>query len=249
VGLSVRLGGGACSAFALSFCLCVGAGRSVLAGVPGRASTEDPWPYLMGMQPGSVRAQAVCEALKRGPEDLEQGHWSRLLEIAYAVFREELGLYTGEAARNVAEAMYLAAPAPWSSLCLEGVARRTGDLERSAQVLELGMATETDPVTQLELRERRSIVAAGAGERAVELDWLGRALVLGGSDGLQMRARIALGQGARERSTTLFRILVDRNRGPLPTLAAPPAWALRGWGLALLPVGPESSVPLDRATH
>lgn len=234
---------------ALALCLCVGAGRPVFAEVPDSVTIEDPWPSLRGMPPGAARAQALCEALECGPGALEQGHWSRLLEVAYAAFLEELGLYAGEPACNVAEAMYLAAPAPWSSLCLEGVTRRTGNLARSAQVLERGLAIEMDPVTQLELLERRSIVAAGAGELAVQLDWLGRSLIQKGSDGLQMRARIALAQGARKRSTVLFRVLVDRSRGPLPTLGVPPPWALRGWGLALLPAGPESSVPPGGATH
>ncbi|HIK62212.1 MAG TPA: hypothetical protein EYF98_16165 [Planctomycetes bacterium] len=194
------------------------------------------------MQPGSARAVAICNALNGGPAGLEQGHWSRLLEISYAAFLEELGLYAGAPARKVAEAQYRAAPGTWSVLCLEGVARRTGDLGRSAEVLESALAAESEPATQVELRERRSIVAGGAGDLETQFDWLGRALASRGSDGLQMRARLALAHGARERARALFRVLVDRGRGPSPDLGEPPPWALRGWGLALLPSGTESFV-------
>lgn len=231
----------------LLICLGVGAGRPVYAEAAHPAETEDPWPVLRGMHPGSARADALCAALKKGPEGLEQGHWSRLLELSFAIFREELRLYAGAPARDVAEAQYRAAPATWSILCLEGVARRTGELDRSAEVLELALAGESESATQLELLERRSIVAAGAGDEAPRLDWLGRALVLGGSDGLQMRARLALALGARERSRVLFRVLVDRSRGLLPDIDESPPWALRGWGLALLPPGTEASVPSGEA--
>ena len=249
MGLKVRPIGRPWSALALSICLGLGAGRPVSAGVVPRGATEDPWPLLRGMQPGSARAEFVCLALQEGPQGLEPGHWSRLLELSYAIFLEELGLYAGGPARDVAEAQYRAAPAIWSAICLEGVARRTGDLDRSAQVLESVLATASAPPTRVELRERRSIVAAGAGDRATQLDWLGRALVLRGADGLQMRARLALALGARERSRVLFRVLVDRSRGPSPALGQPPPWALRGWGLALLPPGPESSDSSGGATR
>ncbi|MDP6739511.1 MAG: hypothetical protein QF404_05790 [Planctomycetota bacterium] len=193
------------------------------------------------MQPGPVRSKALCRALKSGAGDLEPERWAQLLTLSYESFLEELGLYAGQVARDLAEAMYGAAPATWSVLCLEGAARRTGDLGRAAEVLEGGMVLNTR-ADKLELRERRAIVAAGAGELPIELDWLGRALLQGGTDGLQMRARLALVMGERQRTKGLFRVLVDRSRGPSPSLGEPPPWALRGWGLALLPPGPESSV-------
>lgn len=225
----------------LLMCFGVGAGRPASAEVFLQAETEDPWPVLRGMHSGSARADALCAALNKGPGGLEQGHWTRLLELSFAIFREELGLYAGAPARDVAEAQYRAAPATWSILCLEGVARRTGDLDRSAEVLEWALAGDSASASKLELSERRSIVAAGAGDKATLLDWLGRALVMRGTDGLQMRARLALSIGSSERSRVLFRILVDRSRGSLPYLDGPPPWALRGWGLALLPSGPEAS--------
>lgn len=241
MGLRARQAGRPWSAAALAIGVCVGAGRPLSGQVVPHSVVEDSWPLLRGMQPGPARAKAMCKALKSGAEGLEPGRWAQLLKLSYESFLEELGLYAGQSARDLAEAMYGSAPATWSVLCLEGAARRTGDLGRAAEVLEGGMVLNAD-ADRLELRERRAIVAAGAGELPTELDWLGRALLLRGNDGLQMRARLALAMGARQRSRGLFRVLVDRSRGPAPALGEPPPWALRGWGLALLPPGPESSV-------
>jgi hypothetical protein len=213
-------------------------------GAPGPAlSAQDAWPLLRVMEPGPARAEALCLALEKGPLGLDPGHWLGLLELSHQAFLEELKRFAGAPARRVAEAMHRASPAIWSSLCVEGVARRMGDLERSTEVLESALARTGNADSLLELRERLAIVCAGWGRNAQQLDWLGRALVLGGDDGLQMRGRLALSEQQSSRARALFRVLVDRSRGPLPSLKEPPPWALRGWGLALLPPAPESAVP------
>ncbi|GEM_PF-2546367 len=232
---------------ACSCALVVGiASEGTLAGGQEPSAAGDvPWAELSRMQPGMSRADALGAALSSGSAHLPEGHWASLLQISYEAFLEELERYASAPARQVAEAMYLASPAVWSCLCVEGSARRMGDLPRAAEVLAATLTWVSDRSARLELRERRSIVAAGAGWKSDELDWLGRGLAMGGTDSLQMRARLALAARRFDRARTLFRVLVDRGRGSRPTLADAAPWALRGWGLALLPTAHEASGAAD----
>ena len=185
-------------------------------------------------QDSGERVAAVVAALAGAVEGGEEVQ--PLLQGAWELFLEEHDAYRSDTALAVAEAMHAAAPAPWSAGCLEGILRRRGEYERADEVLERQIAATEDPLARRALVERRAILAGAAGWLDQERDLLGRALAEGGTDAWQMLARYALSAGERERARRLFRILVERSRGA-PAEAAP--WALRGWGLALLPVSPD----------
>ncbi len=165
------------------------------------------------------------------------------LQETFVAFVAEHDAFHGEAALLLAEAMYAHGPGTWSAFCLEGILRRLGRYERAEEVLAGHLETVTVPEQRAQILERRAILAAGAGWRERELDHLGRALALDGLDAQQMLGRLALFEGRKERARVLFRVLVERLRGAREgagevTPESIP-WALRGWGLALLPPASE----------
>ncbi len=181
-----------------------------------------------------ARVQSVITAL----DGTEAGSDSenRLLTEAFGVFTAEHDAYEGEAALAVARAMHRHASATWSAFCLEGILRRLGHYEAARDVLADHLVSVSAPAERAAVVDRQAIVAAGAGWRSSESSHLGRGLVLGGTDAYQMLARRCLAEGKRADARTLFRVLVERS---IHDPAQGPPWALRGWGLALLPKGVE----------
>jgi hypothetical protein len=200
---------------------------------------------LCGPAPAPVqdeRESALIEAMVEASGDPVALH-PKLL-AAYDAFRAAHDAYRGEAALALAEAMHAHAHATWSAYCLEGILRKLGDYATGDEVLRLQLEAVSDPAERLDLLQRRAILAAGAGWPRRERAYLGAALALGGTDSLQMLGRLALASGQQtghqDRARILFRVLLERHRGDP---AEAPPWALRGWGLALLPPPAE---PLRR---
>ncbi|MFT5051470.1 MAG: tetratricopeptide (TPR) repeat protein [Chlamydiales bacterium] len=174
-----------------------------------------------------------------------------LLGEAYDAFRTEAGALRLPQAEALAVAMHERAQAAWSALTLALLSTRMGEYDRAEQVLR-DQYERTEPGPQrVELLERRAIAAAGAGRRERSLDLLGRALIMGGRDAQQMLGREALARADYARAEQLFGALLPPiTVGKQPYDAGEvPAWALRGWGLALLGPRADPVPPTPRNTR
>lgn len=187
------------------------------------------------LDPGLARAQALAQLL--GLPDLDARQLNDYQQLAYAAFLEDHDRFLALPARLTAEAMHAVGQATWSAFCVEGISRRYGDHARALAVIDERLAAvgpAGDPVELRELLERRAISAMGAAlPREAEAS-LGRALRLGGDDALQILGKIALDAGRPREACRLFSALLARAQAQGGE-AAP--WALRGWGVSLLPPG------------
>lgn len=183
------------------------------------------------------RAAAVVHSLGEAIDP--RGRQQRMVR-AFDVFQEDHDAFRAEEALSIARAMHADAQATWSAYCLEGILRRSGDYGGAARVLEEHAARLTPGPEATDVMGRRAIVAAGAGDFEEERRHLGDALLAGSDDALQMLGRLTLVQGDTEGARRLFRAVLDRSDNG-EAHGAP--WALRGWGLALLPAPAE---PLRR---
>jgi len=159
-----------------------------------------------------------------------------VLVTAYDAFRVETSELRLPQAESLALAMHDRARAGWSALSLALLSTRMGNYAQANRVLMEQLERTEARAQRAELLERSAIAAAGAGHRERSLDLLGRALVLGGRDAQQMLGRDALAHGDHGRARDLFSALlppVTAGRAPYEA-GEVPAWALRGWGLALL---------------
>ena len=198
----------------------------------------DAWEEARRLPPGTQRARAFAAALAEAREDPATPLDPRL-QVAYEAFREDQRAYRSDAARILAEGMHAAANAPWSAVSLAGICRRLGAYERADEVLAGRYGMATDPAERLNLLQEWAIVAGAAGWLERERDLLGMALARGGEDAYQILGRQALAAGRRRQALALFRVLLEHHSGP-ERLTDAPAWALRGWGLALLPAAGDA---------
>ena len=205
---------------------------------PARYEPVDAWALARAVEPGVIRARAFERALTAAvnPDSLDLR-----LRGAYGAFTEDVGGFRLDAARILGEAMHQYADAQWSALSLALLCTRQGAHERADEVLTMRFEGAESPGDRLEALERRAIARMGAGRTEAALDDLGRALALGGSDARQILARRALTRGELERARRVFASLLPP-MGELEALARAP-WALRGWGLAMLPRPPEPMGP------
>lgn len=192
----------------------------------------DAWEEAQSLPPGTRRARAFAAALAQVDED--RASLQPRLQAAYEAFREDEAAYRSDAARILAEGMHDAAQATWSAINLASICRLQGAYERADEVLAGHHARATDPTERLDLLLGRAILAGAAGWLERERDLLGMALARGGQDAYQILGRQALAAGRRRQALALFRVLLEHHFGPQRLAQAPP-WALRGWGLALLP--------------
>jgi len=204
---------------------------SVVPGAAGRASVRQDGAAAAQLDAGLERAQALASELRAALGDAAA--LPPLLQQGWQEFVTAIEACRGPSALVLGHALYEVAPAPWSVQCLEGALRRTGDYEGADRVLVAEIERTTDPAERRTLVERRALVAAGAGWSERERDVLGQALALGGTDAYQILGRLSLAAGELDRARILFRVLVERH--PPPDTAHAPPWALRGWGLTLLP--------------
>lgn len=126
-------------------------------------------------------------------------------------------------------------PADWSAMDLALSLGMAGETARADAVLADAIArarTAGEPTA--ELWSRRGILWLGAGDERRGRDGLGHALALGSADASIVLALLDLHQGRPAKARAGFRAgLYDDPPG---------AWALRGWGLSLLPADPARPV-------
>jgi hypothetical protein len=172
-------------------------------------------------------------ALGIGEEGLSRDQEKRRLQRGFEIFLELEGDFQ-VGAREVAEALHRRAHSTWSAFCLEGIQRRCGSLDLALDTVNsmlppLGKAQGAEADALL---GRRAIIHAGSGHQDLARADLGRLLVAGFPDAHQILGLDALLEGDWQASSALFGVLLDRSRsqGEIP-----PPWALRGFGVSLLP--------------
>lgn len=170
-----------------------------------------------------ARAEALVAALP-GVGDSEVGAW---LQAGFEEFLTAAEAYEGERAVLLAEALHERARAPWSAMSLALISTRTGDSTRAASVLEGALDAELDPVTERDLLERLGLALMAGGSREPGLAALGSAFCRGSNNAAVVLGRLALREGRPRQARAIFRTLLVND--------PPPSWALRGWGLSLLP--------------
>lgn len=172
-------------------------------------------------------------ALGIGEEGLSRDQEKRRLQRGFEIFLELEGDFQ-VGAREVAVALHRRAHATWSAFCLEGIQRRCGSLDLALVTVNsmlppLGKAQGAEAEALL---GRRAIIHAGSGHQGLARADLGRLLVAGFPDAHQILGLNALLEGDWQASSAHFGVLLDRSRseGKIP-----PPWALRGFGVSLLP--------------
>lgn len=195
----------------MSFAL--GLGLALLVGAP-RVARQDP-------APPALEARLV-QLRDAPPEEL-----GSVLQAAFGEFMAHVRGYELDAARQLAEGMHDRADAPWSAMSLALVSTRAGDTPRAYEVLSLQLARTPEGPDRHALLERLGLARLGAGEEAGALGPLGSAFARGSSNAGVVLGRIALREGRLGEARAVFRTLLEQE--------PPQSWALRGWGLSMLP--------------
>ncbi|MEZ6017475.1 MAG: hypothetical protein R3F49_20340 [Planctomycetota bacterium] len=220
----------------------------------------DPWGEAQRAPDGPERTAALVRALSAAAFAplAPQARFERL-DVAYRAFLSAEERIAADELLALAQAMYDRDPAIWSGFCLEGALRRGFGRYAEADALLASLAARfaDDPAAVLALTERRTLIAAGAGDAARERALLGSALGAGSLDARQILGFAALRAGDDAAALAHFSVLVGApapaapaaqgasggaDTGdqapsaftPTPARDLPP-WALRGFGIALLP--------------
>lgn len=201
--------------------------------LPETLSLEGAGWAARAVEAGELRGRLFERALRGGAGTAA---YERIVGPAFQAFVEDVEALRLEPAERLAVALHDTARATWSAVSLALWSTRVGEHERADRVLSEALARTTDAQGRLDLLQRRAIAALGAGRLDEARDHLGHALALGGTDATQILARLALAEGDRRRAARLFGSLLVPRADEDPLVVTP--WALRGWGMALLPPEP-----------
>ncbi|MCA8980376.1 MAG: hypothetical protein H6831_06365 [Planctomycetes bacterium] len=154
------------------------------------------------------------------------------LNAAFERFMQHVDALRMDRAEVLMRAMHDRAHGGWSAESLAMVMVRQGRYDEARALLTEQLATVDDPTERAALLQARALHALGRGEDAVARRDLGAALLLGSSDAEVVLALLALSHGELERARVTSRALLARDPAP--------AWALRSWGLSMLPPAGDS---------
>ncbi|HED64226.1 MAG TPA: hypothetical protein ENJ09_01600 [Planctomycetes bacterium] len=194
--------------------------RRPLDGLTG----EELWWVAEVQPPGPARVRALLAALEATAE-LTPEH----LRLAWnygVVEAQALRLETG--ALPIQRILEQRAQAPWSTMDLGLTLSRLGRVEELDALFEHAIEREAAAGRDTaELWSRWGIATYGLGRDDLARDRLGRALARGSQDASLVLARMDLRAGRLEAVRSGLRASI---------LSTPPApWALRCWGISLLP--------------
>jgi hypothetical protein len=193
-----------------------------LAGSGAGADLQD-LDQALSMAPGESRARILTELLPRVPA-------SRLQDCLVAGFEDFMGqsrVFRLDLSRPLAEAMHGRAAATWSAMTLALICTRDGLAARAQEVLLEQLERTPEGVEHYELLERLGLARLGAGDETGSLAPLGAAFARGSANAGVVLGRLELHAGHLGRARSLFRSLLDED--------PPQSWALRGWGLSMVP--------------
>ncbi len=218
--------------------------------VAARLGELDPWPYppqaswhaAVCLPTGPLRVRAVEAGLQKTAA-LER--WEQLLAWNTAV-EEARSIRFREGALNIQRELHRRYVAEWSALDLSLTLRQLNEQKESDEVLAGAIErAQKEGRASVGLWSQRGINSLGFGDEARGRDYLGRALAMGSDDASIVLGRLDLVSGRTEAARGAFRasILSSESAG---------AWALRGWGLSLLPrpkSGPASIRAIPTEDH
>lgn len=235
MGAGPRVGPRGLLVVAVSCLLALASGLPAASGASAATATASRQRAALPEAPAAERVEAVLLELDRtaGSEAFEH-----VLVRAFELFQQELDALEYEQAERLALSMHAHAQAGWSAWTLALISTRLGRHERALQLLEQQRAQAQTPQQALDVTVRLALAELGAGRRERARDLLGHALRQGSPDSRQILARMALAQGEFGRARALFGSLLPEMPQPeAPATLESTPWALRGWGLALLPAG------------
>lgn len=189
----------------------------------GLQSPHQDTDRVLSLEPGEERAQALIELLPRAPAERLRG----CLVAAFEDFMAQSRAFRLDLSRPLAEAMHGRAEATWSAMTLALISTRAGDSSRAQGVLREQLRRTPEGVEHYELLERLGLARLGAGDSTGALAPLGAAFARGSANAGVMLGRLELRAGRSGRARSIFRSLLDEE--------PPQSWALRGWGLSMVP--------------
>ncbi|MFT7668321.1 MAG: tetratricopeptide (TPR) repeat protein [Planctomycetota bacterium] len=181
------------------------------------------WRSIATIEQDDRRVSAYCQALA----NVNAAELGQLLQPAFNEFMTQNQAFQLEPAQALAEAMHSRARATWSAMSLALVSTRAGASDRAEEVLREQLAGTLEGPDKIALLERLGLALQGAGFERRALGPLGSSFARGSRDAGVVLGRIALRQGRLDHARAIFRSLLDEEPSP--------SWALRGWGLSMLP--------------
>lgn len=200
---------------------------------------RERWLAAEVIPPGPDRVRAVLAALD-APDGEPVDRDRRYLMCAWGTaVAEARARRLQKGAQPIQERLHAHFEAPWTALDLSLTHLLGGDPEAADAVLAAVIAREgPGSPSVLELWSQRGNVALAIGDERRARDYLGWALGRGSGNAAVVLARLDLDAGRVRPARTGFRALLWGDD--------PGAWALRGWGLSLLPSSNSSSLATDR---
>ncbi len=190
---------------------------------PTRAQGDEELAAIRALPTAEERASAVRARLAVAAEE----ELSALYQIGFEEFLAAAGDHRADRAVPLAEALHARARAPWSAMSLALICRRAGNSAREIEVLREALEGELDPLTERDLRVALGHALLTDGATGPGLSALGSAFCRGSENAGVVLGRMALREGRPRQARAIFRTLLRND--------PPPSWALRGWGLSLLP--------------
>lgn len=192
-----------------------------------QGSAERDLAAIRALPDAEARARALVDRIASAPRE----ELPALYQVGFEEFLAAAGAHRAELAVPLAEALHARARAPWSAMSLALVLRRAGDSPRELEVLREALEAELDPITERDLRVALGHALLTAGSLEPGLAALGSAFCRGSENAGVVLGRMALREGRPRQARAIFRTLLRND--------PPPSWALRGWGLSLLPANRE----------
>ena len=218
-----------------------------------RGAEARPWPEVSGdawpfagregwlaaevLPPGPERVRAVLKSMDEAAPGLDRRYLMTAWSTAVA---EARALRLEEGALPIQTRLHAELQAPWTAVNLSLTSMWLDRHDEADRLLADAIAAEAAAGRPTDdLWSQRGIAALATGDKRRARDYLGRALAGGSANAAVVLARMDLDAGRRRAARIGFRALLwDDNPG---------AWALRGWGLTLLPDSPSGPIPSDRS--
>jgi hypothetical protein len=198
---------------------------------------RETWLAAEVIPPGPDRVRCVLRAIEEEAVDLDR----RYLLCAWGTAVEEArALRLREGALPLQERLHAHFQAPWTARDLSLTHLLLGAQKEADALLAATIAQEgpRNP-SVVELWSQRGIGALAVGDERRARDYFGWALGRGSTNAAVVLARIDLDAGRLHAARSGFRALLwDESPG---------AWALRGWGLSLLPSSQPRSIANERS--
>ena len=194
----------------------------ILAALTSLVGAPDDWSELAALPAGPERGQRVAALLEsaEGPLSIEAQ------QLAYEAGSRASDALDLELALRIQLPLHARVSAPWSAANLALTQGRKGNVDAADGIY--AVLVQQVPADQVPgIWGQRGILALGAGRGVSARAYLGRAMALGDPDASAVLAREALARHNLIAARNGFRTSLGR------TQAHP--WALRGWGLSLLP--------------